>query len=297
MHSSFFNALSTLENSEEMYGQYTAQTNKSFDFHLDASNFFYKEFPETEYAKKILLQLASSYPEHPEVLKATAYYLERQGDYKESREVYTSLVQLRPNYAQSYRDLANAYREEGEYTRAWRTYMYSMLKEKVNTESGVGALVYNEMEWLFFQKGEETDIKERFLPRESMMTPFENDVRLVFEWNTWEAEFELEFVNPEGRSYSFNHTLQDNKELIDDEKLIGYSSKEFLQEQIMEGEWAVYISYLGNKKQSPTFLKMTKYFNWGKTNERKVVEVFRLEGTLPKVKLTSMDRNQLTIAE
>jgi len=293
-HSSFFNALKSTGTVDLMYAQYTEQKDKSFDFHLDAANFFYQEFPETTYAKMILTALAKRHAEHPEILKAIAYYLERQSDQKEAREVYATLAQLRPNYAQSYRDLANAYREEGAYTRAWRTYMYSMLREKLTLDSGVGDLVYNEMEWLYYRKSEETDIKERFLPRESMMTPFENDVRLVFEWNTSEAEFELEFVNPESRSYSFTHTLQENKALITEEKLLGYSSKEFLQEQILEGDWAVYISYFGNKKKSPTILKMTKYYNWGKTNEHRVVEVFRLEGTLPKVKLTSMNRRQLS---
>lgn len=292
-HASFFNALNSIRNAEEAYVNYTAQNGKPFHFHLEAANFFYKNYPEEAYAKRILLDLKDQHTGHPEILKAIAYYLERQGELNESLAIYTSLLQLRPNYAQSYRDLANAYREDEQFTRAWRTYMYGMLKAKLSLNSGVGDLVYNEMEWLFFRKSKETDIKETFQPRQSMLTPFENDIRMVFEWNTSEAEFELEFVNPSSRSYSFVHTMEANDALITEEKLQGYSSKEFLQEQLLDGEWTVYITYFGNKKQSPTYLKMTTYFNWGKENERKEIEIFQLQKTNVKMQISAMNQQQL----
>ncbi|MEZ4781739.1 MAG: hypothetical protein R2816_09295 [Flavobacteriaceae bacterium] len=34
---------------------------------------------------------------------------------------------------------------------------------------------------------------------------------IILEWNSSEAEFDLEFVNPELRSYVFEHTLSEIK--------------------------------------------------------------------------------------
>ena len=66
---------------------------------------------------------------------------------------------------------------------------------------------------------------------------------MVFEWNTSEAEFELEFVSPDKRSYSFDHSLVANNELIIDEKRIGYTSKMFEIEDLGKGDWLINLIY------------------------------------------------------
>ena len=46
--------------------------------------------------------------------------------------------------------------------------------------------------------------------------------RLVFEWNNSEAEFEIQFVNPENQYYKWKYSLADNEEEIYNAKEYGY---------------------------------------------------------------------------
>ena len=47
-------------------------------------------------------------------------------------------------------------------------------------------------------------------------------------------------------------------------------------EKIEGGPWLINLVYLGNKQYKPTILKVTTYFNWGKSNERNEIKVFEL---------------------
>ena len=63
-------------------------------------------------------------------------------------------------------------------------------------------------------------ISKKNLPNEKTY-----DIRIVFEWSSSEAEFTLEFINPQQQVYKIEHTLSDNSALILDEKLKGYAQK------------------------------------------------------------------------
>jgi uncharacterized protein YfaP (DUF2135 family) len=133
------------------------------------------------------------------------------------------------------------------------------------------------MEWLHYQRANQTKIKQKFIPINETAKDFQRDIRMVFEWNTSEAEFELEFVSPDKRAYSFDHSLAANNELIIDEKKIGYTSKMFEIEDLGSGDWLINLIYKGNKKNFPSFFKLTTFYNWGKPDEKKVVKIYKLE--------------------
>ncbi|MGK0414923.1 MAG: hypothetical protein ACJA1B_003155, partial [Polaribacter sp.] len=96
----------------------------------------------------------------------------------------------------------------------------------------------------------------------------------VFEWNTSEAEFILEFVNPDLLPYSVENSSSKNTDLIIDQKKKGYTSKEIFIENLKEGDWLVNLTYLGNKQSKPTIFKITTYYNWGRPNQSEKIEVF-----------------------
>ena len=122
----------------------------------------------------------------------------------------------------------------------------------------------------------------------------EKDIRIVFEWNTSEAEFIFEFVNPQKQSYTFEHTYYENKELIIDEKTKGYSSIEFFIKNLTKGDWLTNITYLGNKTNDPTYLKTTVYYNWGKARQRKEIKVLKLVNRDEKLQLIKLNAKQLS---
>jgi hypothetical protein len=112
---------------------------------------------------------------------------------------------------------------------------------------------------------------------------------LVFEWNTSEAEFILEFVNPNMQVYSIENSIDKNNDLILDQKKKGYTSKEIFIDTLGKGNWKVNATYLGNKQYKPTVFKVTSYYNWGRPNQSKKINVF--EFTLQNVKMQLLKLN------
>ena len=199
---------------------------------------------------------------------------------------------IRLKHAQSFRDLANAFTHTNEYKSAWKIYLYYLKKGFKIKENGIGEIFNTEMQAIYVQRKKKDNIKEKlaFKNNDSLIG---NDVRMVFEWNTSEAEFIFEFVNPNKQSFKVNHTLSENSLQILDEKLIGYNSKEFLIEKVGTGDWIINLTYLGNKKYIPTFLKATTYYNWGKPNQREEIKVHELTLKNVKAKLLSLNTNNL----
>lgn len=250
---------------------------RSYSDHLSVAMKFIEHYNDEAMGTQILDEQALKNSNNPEVLKAIAYHYQWLGNKRSAIKVYERLFKLRPKHAQSFRDLANAYADYDMYPKAWRMYYTYMLKGKVTSEEGIGQTMYNEMEWLYYQRSNQTQIKQKFVPINETAKDFQRDIRMVFEWNTSEAEFELEFVSPDKRAYSFDHSLAANNDLIIDEKKIGYTSKMFEIEDLGTGDWLINLIYKGNKKNYPSFFKLTTFYNWGRPNEKKVVKIYKLE--------------------
>lgn len=289
----YADALEALETKQKAFIYYDEKLKEqlpSYVDHIAIAQKFAIYFKDTDLSAQILKGLMDRYATNPEIMKAIAYTLQTIGKRNETIEAYERTFKLRPKYGQSYRDLANAYFENDQFKRSWRLYMSYVLQFKAQSEEGIGEMVFNEMEWLYFFRKDRFEIKENFVPKSEKITDFRNDVRIVIEWNTSEAEFDLEFVNPELRSYVFKHTLADNQELIIDEKLKGYSSKEYFIEDLKDGEWLINMTYKGNKKPAPTYFKITTFYNWGKPNQTKQVEIYKFQDERDKIQLKRFNK-------
>jgi CarboxypepD_reg-like domain len=293
---SYSNTLESFNNTQKAlayYNQTLKDQIQNYSSHIDIAQNFIAYYNNTNVASKILDDLANKHNNNPEILKAIAYQFQVLGLKKEAIKLYQNIFKLRPKYAQSYRDLANAYNENEQFKKAWRLYMSYLFQGNDVSGEGIGNIFYNEMEWLYFNRKNQTAIKERFVPKNETVIDFRNDIRLVFEWNTSEAEFDLEFVNQEKRVYVFEHSLSANQELITNEKEKGYSSKEFIIEDIGEGEWLVNFTYKGNKKPEPTYFKVTKYYNWGKAKQTQEITVYKFQNQRQKIQLMELNKQLL----
>lgn len=288
--------LVAIDNKQEAIAYYNGVlTNqlKNFGQHISVAQKFKSHFKDEKVANNILMHLAHKYEKNAEILKAVAYQYQTFGMKKPAIELYEKIIRLRPNYAQSFRDLANAYLENEQFQKAWRLYMNYLLRGNDVSGEGIGQIIYNEMEWLYFVRNNQTRIKERFSPKNKSIDEFRNDVRIIVEWNTSEAEFDLEFVNPEKRAYVFEHSLEKNEALIIDEKTKGYTSKEFFIEDIGEGEWLVNLTYFGNKKPAPTYFKVSIFTNWGRHNQSEKISNYKFEHQKEKIQLLKINQQSL----
>ena len=250
-------------------------------------------FPNKKLAMVIYHDIAEEHQKNPEILKTLAYQFQATGLKKQAIAMYKKVYTLRPTYAQSFRDLSNAYIENEQFKRGWRLYLSYLFQGHNLNDEGIGEILYNEMEWIFFNRKNQTEIKELFMPKNDDVFEFRDDIRVVVEWNTSEAEFDLEFVSPEKRSYVFEHTHAGRQETITKEKKKGYSSKQFFVDDLEEGDWLFNATYYGNKKPEPTYLKVTSYYNWGLPNQTQKIKVFTLDRTDTKFQLITYNKEDL----
>lgn len=267
----------TENEAKQVYQEQIKMYGSSFYYVLDAYDYFSNRWKNTEYADGIIQENKAIFDENPLALKSLAYIYQAEGRLEKANEVYKDVFTLRPNYAQSYLDIANSYREIGEYQKSAAIYArYGYLLEEgfLRAEGDLGIIMDRELNNLLKLKGREL-LSNKELKNIILDDEFDG-TRLVFEWNDSEAEFELEFVNPEGNYFKSEHSLLADAERIKNEKMSGFSSEEFLIDDSIRGTWMVNVKYLGNKSLTPTYLKTTVYHNYGSASQRKETKIFKL---------------------
>ncbi|MBT8280636.1 MAG: carboxypeptidase-like regulatory domain-containing protein [Muriicola sp.] len=263
----------------ELYKDQSQKYRSSPYYFLDVFGYFAARWKNTAFADQIIEDHWYLFKENPVGMKALAYLYQTLGETEKAHELYKEIFILRPNYAQSYRDLALSYVDVGDYRKSAAIYArYDYLISE-------GFITAEDKEFTPLMEREFSNLLElhrkELIGTEAKKGPSLNSnfegTRLVFEWNDSEAEFELQFVNPENKYYNWEHSLLADPDRIREEKIKGYSCEEYLIDGSLSGTWQVNLKYLGNKSLTPAFLKATIYFNFGTKSQRKVVKVFKLQ--------------------
>lgn len=272
-------ASQSLEEAKKVYEEYLPAYRGYPYFALDMQKYFAERWRATDFANEVVTKAKGLFERNPVLLKALAYQLETMGDYEQANTYYKEVIRLRPDYLQSYLDLANSYRDVGKTKQAtsiYTRYAYLLDEGILKSDSTEFASLF-EREYNNFLLLEKNSIVKGAQASELYVAEedFEG-TRVVFEWNDSEAEFHLQFVNPEKQYFMLKHSLADNADMIAKEKEFGYSSVEYLIDSSLPGTWKVNINYLGNKSLTPTYLKATVYYNYGTYAQRKETKVFKL---------------------
>ncbi len=248
-------------------------------FFMDMATYFTKKWNNTDFSDTIIENNSRLFKDNPVLLKALAYHYEEQGRYEKANAVLKEVFILRPNYAQSYLDIANSYRDLNQVKQAaaiYARYDYLVQEGYMEQDSIVfGPLLEREFNNLLVLNRNALVNSTKSAKLYAAQDEFES-TRLVFEWNDSEAEFDLQFVNPENQYYTWQHSLMDNPETVYREKDFGYNVSEYLLDGSLPGTWGVNVKYLGNKSLTPTYLKATVYYNYGSSSQRKETKVFKL---------------------
>jgi len=221
---------------------------------------------------EIEAKFMSKYDQDSNALKGYAYLLEESDKIGQVEPIYKKIFIKRPRYAQSYRDLANAYVVTDQYKKALGLYARYKVFRKMDSikpiEDGIDAIMETETINLMALQPEQLALKEN-----DKIDGDVGGIRILFEWNNSEAEFDLQFVNPEARFFTWSHSIENEPERIYDEKIKGYSCKQFLIDETQEGVWKINLKYLGNKSYEPTYLKTTTFYDYGRATQKKIVQV------------------------
>ncbi len=203
----------------------------------------------------------AKYGDHAPSLKAYGYWLHSIGDFDTSLAFFQTIFKLRPNYLQSYIDLADTYESLGQLPKALSLYVRAtnlVTSEFIVTPSEEGQLYNFDRSYDSFLKRN----KKAFSALDFEWNSEEAGTEVTLYFDETEAEFELFFVNPDNRYFTENYSTWENLDLINSNKTLGLSSLEFFIDQNLRGEWKVYLKYLGNKKQTPSSIKLVARSNY-----------------------------------
>ena len=289
-------------NTEEaisVYEKHKKNFGDSYVFVLEVYRFFQERYGNVASTNQIIDDNEVLFEENPLAIKALAYIHQSNGNLERANVLYKTIFLLRPDYGQSYLDLANSYRDIKAYTKSvalYTRYNHLIANELIKKDSSqFFEIIERDFNNLIVLKGKEI-ISDKAFENNILEEDFQG-TRLVFEWNDGEAEFELQFVNPQGHYFIAEHSLFANAAEIQQEKQIGYSCKEFLMDDSLPGTWQINAKYLGNRKLTASYLKATIYHNYGLETQRKETKVFKLGLKNVNQQLFSLHTNEVALSE
>jgi tetratricopeptide (TPR) repeat protein len=284
IHEKYIEELKEFQTLNEVYNHYLKQRINYLNDPLYFANIaeYILQWGNKELASKILSNTLELNPKDISLLKLVAYKAEQQHHFFFAKKIYEKIAKLKPREAQSYRDLALIYQETGYYQKALDIYkkIQNNGYSGVNF-SGVQKNIDNEMKRLLLLHKHElnlTGVANHNLNPKNV----DYNARIVFDWNDRAAEFELQFVNPQKKFFTWSHTKAENAMRLHEEKIQGFNTEEFLLIDAEKGEWQINIESNISKSNKPVVLKYTVYRNYGKPNENKETKLLILNNLKEK---------------
>ena len=279
---------------EEAYKIYLSQRKlygKDVSFFFDIASYF-KNWNNPYLVKRILSNVLEINKKlNLEILRVLAYKYDEFEMFEESINVYEQLISFEPTESQSYRNLALSYQLNKQFREAQEIYNkihYNQYSE-VNSFNGLKQTINAEYKNLIALHNSTllaTNIPEFYKKKA------EYDTRIIFEWSHFDAEFDLQIVNPQKRYFTWSHTQKEEASRFMKETSQGYGLEEFFITKKDKGEWLFNLTYYGKKtgdNSMPSYVKVTVYSNFGKPTQTKKVTVKELNDLNKKESILKLE--------
>ena len=289
----YVKVLQTSKTIEEAYANYLIQRKKhgnTIGFFINVASYF-KNWNNPYMLKRILSNILELKEGRKlETLLALAYKYEEYKMLDEANRLYQKAIKIYPENSQLYRNLALINIERKEYEKAQNIYNVIDKKRynKVSSFSGLRKTINYEYKNLVALH--KNRLKQNLIP-EFYTNNIKFKTRIVFEWNAFDAEFDLQIVNPQNRYFTWSHTQKNEPGRISKEKQQGFGLEEFFMTSKDKGEWLFNISYFGkttSSKALPVYLKVTIFDDFGKLNQTKEIKIISLEELNDKLNILSL---------
>ncbi|RLD29151.1 MAG: hypothetical protein DRI75_04330 [Bacteroidetes bacterium] len=276
---SYIKVLKTSKTIDQAFQNYLLQReqhgNKP-EFYLDTYDYF-RGWNSELLSKRVLSNVYEIAFSDVKALRALSYKQQANRNYKDAVVTLKRVQKLESKQSQSYRDLALANNYAGNYIESLKIY------DNIDNNRSVGNIVLlgmnktitNETKNLIALHRNQLNVQGI---NQKFLRPIKYKARVVFEWNNFDAEFDLNIINQQKRFFTWSHTIAENSQRILQEKELGYGLEEFYLTSSDLGEWTFNMKYYGNRSKldQPTYVKITIYKNFGSANETKDIKVVRL---------------------
>ena len=276
----YLKALKDARNLKEAYNRYLelrTQYAKEALFYIDIYDYFKSASPAI--ASRVLTNILEDDQVAYTTLRAMLLKCREDGLHILELDTAQKILERFPNKIQSYLDHALALKANGEYQQCYDQ-LVKMANGSLNQELDFSKLkksIEAELKNLVYREGKELKMSSA---NQKFSQNLRYDVRIIFEWSFPPAEFELQFVNPQKRFFTWEHTSWANDQRLKEEVEDGFAREEFeIVGDGIEGEWLVNVKYLGNANsgdQTPSVLMAKIIYDFGKTTQKEETKLLRL---------------------
>ena len=274
----------------EMYQRYLAlkqELGEQPSFYFDAAEIMYRN-GDKEKALRILTNLLEMDNENYQLLRAVGYMFENWGMYKDAVSIYQRVLEIKEEEPQSYRDLGLAYEKSGNSQAAVELLYASLIKnwfQYENRYSGLRSILLTEMNSIIEKHKDELDLS---MINTSIIKPLPVDLRIVVDWNKDETDIDLHIIQPDGEECFYGHRQSKAGGRMAEDFTQGYGPEEYQIKNAAKGKYSIQVNYYGDryqKKQIPSFIKLTIYKNYGRPNQTVSTETFIMDNQTGKVEI------------
>ncbi len=277
-------ALGKAKSKEDAYQLYLQQRENYLEipaYFVDVSNHFQNVYNDKKYSPRILSNIAETDFDNYELLKVFGYQLQVNNQDKLALFIFKRILELRPEDSQSYRDLAIAYQNVGQYQEALNLFnsivsgeIYKNSKRRVF--QGIADISKSEIRALIQKHKKDLDLTN--IDKE-LLEPISFDIRVTTDWNHNDTDIDLHIIDPnlEECFYGHNKTVIGGR--MSQDMTQGFGPEEFILKNAIKGTYYIKIKYFGDRYQkveNPTFMKVTMYKKYGSKEELKETMIIRL---------------------
>lgn len=287
--------LKTMEKADNPYLTYVAikgEYEQSPSFYLECAEFFQKQNKKA-LAIRVLSNLAEMDLENPQILRVLGYRLLQYENPEEALPVFQTVLNLRAEEPQSYRDLAIALSRRAEVKPESAKADYAQALELYNT------LVWgrNYQPWDGrFREIEIFALEEAnaLIPAakkagvenipldKSFIRPVDVDVRIVMTWSADNTDIDLWVTEPTGEKVYYGHNRSLTGGLVSCDFTGGYGPEEYMVRKARKGKYTIQAHFYGSRSVEvlgAVTVQADVYTNFGRDGQKRQSLTFPLKET------------------
>lgn len=281
----------SLSSEKEIYlNLLKSRTNEGLDFYMAGYSFFKERDPV--FALETILSMVAKAPQNKQVLRAVGYALQDLEQHELAVALYKHILSIAPNDIQSYRDLAHVHLKHKNFEESFELYKTILANNIEGLEfNPLQETAENELRRLLaFHKSK---VSYQDLPEDFLAQKFKRDYHLVFEWNDPSLQFELQFVNPDNKYFTWDHTIYNNQKRIISDLTNGLMIKEFEIENFPKGRWLINLKKMSGASQiaGKAYLKYSLYTDYATPNEKEHTKIISLDNLNEKITIDQITLN------
>lgn len=217
-------------------------------FYFDVADFFVDQ-GQPQLALRVLTNLAELELENHELLRILAYRLIQLKAYDLAVSVLRRVLKLRPFEPQSYRDLALALQQNGQYQEA-----VDLLYKVVTTSwdsrfPEIELIALEEMNNIIFFHKSALDLKNI---DQRLIKNLPLDLRIVMTWDADNTDIDLWVIDPNKEKCYYQNRYTKIGGLLSQDFTQGYGPEEFLLREAIKGTYQIKSHFFGNHRQDLT---------------------------------------------